>query len=193
MKRRWDLSYIELRDKLEKWGKKYGVEDKVAQFIEEMEKGRHEHYEKFTSLIARLPILSKEFISIVENRNKTLNELKAERNTFLSEHELDKVAQFIEEMEKSRHEHYEKFTSLIARLPVLSKKFISIVENSNKTLNELKGERNTFLSEHELEYKIMSYAWKLANRPRRLRRRVGRDSIPWAGMKESSAVLAEFF
>ncbi|VDM76149.1 unnamed protein product [Strongylus vulgaris] len=88
MQKRWDLTYNQLKEKFIAWGKKYGIEDKVTDYIAKREKRRKQHRAKYLRLIKALPILSDELLSIVENLVVPLMKIKTEKDQFKSDYEV---------------------------------------------------------------------------------------------------------
>ncbi|RCN41472.1 hypothetical protein ANCCAN_12581 [Ancylostoma caninum] len=90
LKRRWDLSWKEKRQKILEWAEKNGIKESVAEYLEKRRAERKQQRKQFDELLENLPTVGKKYISIWDDRNKTRAQKAAEMDRLRSEYKKEK-------------------------------------------------------------------------------------------------------
>ncbi|RCN41470.1 hypothetical protein ANCCAN_12579 [Ancylostoma caninum] len=129
IRRRWDLSLKEKRQKILEWAEKNGIKEPVAEYLEKRKAEGKQQRKQFDELLENLPTVGKKYISIWDDRNKT-------------------KAQKAAEMDKLRSEYKKEFKVVSYALRILDPRFrfrfqrFRRNEKRNKHSQLLKGKKN---------------------------------------------------
>ncbi|CAJ0601924.1 unnamed protein product [Cylicocyclus nassatus] len=96
MQKKWDLSYTQLSQMVKKWAERHGVQAEMREYLLERERRDKQAWKKFLKLINDLPALGDELLSILEDIDTPLMNMKAEKDNFKTKYKSGyKVLRYI--------------------------------------------------------------------------------------------------